>query len=132
MPVFLTHILMSDTPDQFPAEREDVDAQTVAIRTLNDQLRTTLTGGRVVMTQGVNALADDTLAKVLRTVNTFDDFTPNNDPYGTHEFGMFEVDDARVMFKIDAYDANLEYGSPNPGDPEVTRRVMTILLASEY
>jgi hypothetical protein len=80
LPVFLTHILMSDTPDQFPAEREDVDAQTVAIRALNDQLRTTLTGGRVVMTQGVNALADDTLAKVLRTVNTFDEFTPDNDP----------------------------------------------------
>ena len=123
---------MSETPDKFPAEREDVDAQTVAIRTLNDQLRTTLTGGRVVMTQGVNALADDTLSKVLRTVNTFDEFTPDNDPYGTHEFGMFEVDNARVMFKIDAYDENLEYGSPDPADPEVTRRVMTILLASEY
>jgi len=123
---------MSETPDQLPVEREDVDAQTVAIRTLNDQLRTTLTGGRVVMTQGVNALADDTLSKVLRTVNTFDEFTPDNDPYGTHEFGMFEVDDERVMFKIDAYDENLEYGSPDPADPEVTRRVMTILLASEY
>lgn len=132
LPVFLTHILMSETPDQLPAEREDVDAQTVAIRTLNDQLRTTLTGGRVVMTQGVNALADDTLSKVLRTVNTFDEFTPDNDPYGTHEFGMFEVDDEHVMFKIDAYDENLEYGSPDPADPEVTRRVMTILLASEY
>lgn len=132
LPVFLTHILMPETPDQLPAEREDMDAQTVAIRTLNDQLRTTLTGGRVVMTQGVNALADDTLAKVLRTVNTFNEFTSDNDPYGTHEFGMFEVDDERVMFKIDAYDENLEHGSPNPADPEVTRRVMTILLASEY
>jgi len=84
------------------------------------------------MTQGVNALADDTLAKVLRTVNTFDDFTEDNDPYGTHEFGMFDVDDARVMFKIDAYDQNLEYGSPDAADPSVTTRVLTILLASEY
>jgi len=123
---------MSETPDHAPEDREDMDAETLAIRTLNDHLRTTLTGGRVVMTQGVNALADDTLAKVLRTVNTFDDFTEDNDPYGTHEFGMFDVDDARVMFKIDAYDQNLEYGSPDAADPSVTTRVLTILLASEY
>jgi len=32
----------------------------------------------------------------------------------------------------DAYDQNFEYGSPNPADPTVTNRVLTILLASEY
>jgi len=45
---------------------------------------------------------------------------------------MVDVDGERIMFKLDAYDENLEYGSPNPADPKVTRRVMTILLASEY
>lgn len=132
LPLFLTHILMSETPDKFPAEREDTDAEKAAIRTLNDNLRRRLEGGRVMMTQGVNALADDTLHRVLQAVQTFDDFTEDNDPYQTHEFGMIEVDDERVMFKIDAYDENFEYGSPDAADPEVTRRVMTILLASEY
>lgn len=132
LPEFLTHILMSETPDQLPDKREDVDTQTVAIRTLNDQLRCRLEGGQIMMTQGVNSLADETLHRVLHAVQGFDDFTEDNDPYGTHEFGMIEVDNERVMFKIDAYDANHEYGSPDPADPEVTRRVMTILLASEY
>lgn len=130
--MFLTQSLMSETPDQRPVEPEDVDAQKAAIRTLNDNLRCRLEGGRVMMTQGVNALADETLHRVLKAVQTFDDFSEDNDPYGTHEFGMIEVDKERVMFKIDAYDENFEYGSPNPADPEVTRRVMTILLASEY
>ena len=123
---------MSETFDRFPDEPENVDAETLAIRTLNDRLRTTFSGGRVMMTQGVNALAEETLAKVLRTVREFDDFGEDNDPYGTHEFGMFELDENRIMFKIDAYDENLEYGSSNPADPSVTTRVLTILLASEY
>ena len=123
---------MTDTPDRLPETDDHLEPDTLAIRTFNDQLRTSFSGGRVMMTQGVNALADATIAKVLRAVREFDDFSEDNDPYGTHEFGMLEIEGERVMFKIDAYDQNLEYGSPNPADPSVTTRVLTILLASEY
>ncbi len=123
---------MPETPDQFPESDEDLDAETLAIRTLNDHLRQTFSGGRVVMTQGVQALTDDIISRVFKAVRDFDDFTEANDPYKTHEFGMFDLDGQRLMFKVDAYDQNLEYGSPNPADPSVTTRVLTILLASEY
>jgi hypothetical protein len=123
---------MPETPDQFLETTDDLDAETRAIRALNDHLRRTFSCGRVVMTQGVQALAEDTVYRILRAVREFDDFSVDNDPYGTHEFGMFNQDNERVMFKIDAYDQNLEYGSPNPADPTVTTRVLTILLASEY
>ena len=106
--------------------------ETTAIRDLNDQLRCSFEGGQVLMTPGVNALAGNTLAQVLLAIRDFDDFTEDNDPYGTHEFGSVQVAGETVFFKIDAYDETMEYGSPNPADPEVTRRVMTILLASEY
>lgn len=43
-----------------------------------------------------------------------------------------KVDGQKIWFKIGAYDQNLEYGSPDPSDPAVTKRVMTILLPSEY
>ena len=123
---------MPETRDQFPERDEQPDAETLAVRTLNDRLRQTFSGGRVVMTRGVQALSDETIARVFKTVREFDDFTPDNDPCQTHEFGMFDLDGERFMFKCDAYDLNLEYGSPNPADPSVTSRVLTILLASEY
>lgn len=123
---------MPETPDQFPEQDEQLDAETLAIRTLNDRLRTTFSGGQVLLTPGVNALKSDTMQRVIDAVRGFDDFTPDNDPYGTHDFGMVDIDGKRVMFKVDAYDNNHEYGSPNPADPSVTARVLTILLASEY
>ncbi len=123
---------MPETPDQFPERDEHLDAETLAIRTLNDNLRRTFSGGRVVMTQGVQAMPNEAIMRVFKAVQDFDVFTEDNDPYATHEFGMFELDGQRLMFKIDAYDQNLEYGSSNPADPSVTTRVLTILLASDY
>lgn len=123
---------MTESTDRFSETSETVDPETLAVRTLNDQLRTRFSGGRILMTPGINALPEETVVRVLHAVRKFDDFGEDNDPYGTHEFGMIEIDGNRVMFKIDAYDENLEYGSPNPADPSVTTRVMTILLASEY
>lgn len=130
--MFLHQNPMPETPDPFSETQEGLDLETLTIRRLNDQLRTRYSGGRILMTPGINALPEDTKARVLQAVRTFDDFNEDNDPYGTREFGMVEVDGQNVMFKIDAYDQNLEYGSPDPTDPNVTTRVLTILLASEY
>ena len=43
-----------------------------------------------------------------------------------------EVDGERVFFKVDYYDPELERHSDDPSDPEITRRVLTIGLASDY
>ncbi len=42
------------------------------------------------------------------------------------------LDNVRVMMKIDYFDLALEYGSENPADAAVTRRVMTIMRPDDY
>lgn len=99
---------------------------------LNDALRATFVGGRVVMTQGVAALTNSELAAVLQAVRSFASFTEDNDPRGEHDFGRVDIDGQTYFWQIDYYDAALEHGSENPADPSVTTRVLTIMLASEY
>ena len=84
------------------------------------------------MTPGIQALGAEGVARVLAAVAAFDAFTGDNDPYGEHDCAILIVDGIEVMFKIDCYDRNLVYHSPDPSDPTVTQRVMVVMLASEY
>lgn len=102
------------------------------IRRLNDRLRTTFISGRVMLTAGVRSLSDEERATLLQAVRAFDDFTLANDPYGEHDFGRVEVGGCGYFFKIDCYDVDLTYQSPDPADATVTTRVMTIMQEDEY
>lgn len=102
------------------------------IRRLNDELRTTGRGGRIVLTLGIEDLGEQVLSNVLAPVASFDAFNKENAPYGEHDCAIIEVDDLRVLFKIDYYNRTLEQGSENPADPSITTRVLTVMLASEY
>jgi hypothetical protein len=106
--------------------------KTERIRVLNDTLRTKRIGGRIMLTSGVAALPDQARQQAVCAVRDFDAFTPNDDPLGEHDFASLAVAGERVLFKIDYYDRDLTYGSPDPADPQQTTRVLTIMLASEY
>jgi len=106
--------------------------QASRVQQLNDAFRTTFTGGQVMLSAGVHALHDKDNAFILLAVKTFDAFTPDNDPYGEHDFGAIRHGGLKVFWKIDCYDLNLCYGSEDPSDPTQSRRVMTIMLAEEY
>lgn len=105
---------------------------TARIRTLNDALRQSFDGGRVVMSAGVSALAQAEQAAVLDAVRAFDRFDAATNPHGEHDFGALTACGVRVFWKIDAYDRALAHASPDPGDPAVTTRVLTIMLAEEW
>jgi hypothetical protein len=107
-------------------------ASTTRIWALNDQLRRFGRGGRVMMTSGIEVLGAAAIARIMSEVAGFDAFTPDNDPYGEHDSATLDVDGVRVLFKIDYYDRDLTYHSPDPSDPSVTQRVMTVMRADEY
>lgn len=102
------------------------------IRELNDEFRSRLTGGRVTITSGIDALGLVAVTEILDAVRRFDEFSADNDPYGEHDFGALTCRGHSIFWKIECYDAELAFGSPDPSDPAVTTRVITIMLASEY
>jgi hypothetical protein len=108
------------------------DTDRARVRALNDQLRQHLTGGKAIMTPGIAALGSEAVQRLVQTIAVFDDFCTANDPHGEHDFGAFEFDGTPVMFKIDYYDKDLSLHSPDPADPAVTERVITLMLAEEY
>src|SRR4051794_23776674 len=92
----------------------------------------TFLGGGAVMTPGIAALGSNAVQRLLQTIAVFDDFCTANDPHGELDFGAFEFDGTPVMFKIDYYDRDLQFHSPDAADPAVTERVITLMLAEEY
>ena len=107
-------------------------SKTDRIRELNDAFRRSLIGGRVMLTSGVNALADDVKAMVLTAVRTFDAFDEGNDPHREHDFLSVNVCGHEIFAKIDYFDREMRFGADDPSDPEHTVRVLTVMLASEY
>jgi hypothetical protein len=98
----------------------------------NDYLRQHLAGGRIMMTAGVQSQGPVFITQAFAAIAAFNSFTADNDPYGEHDFGAIEIAGTKLLFKIDAYDRDLRYGSLDPADPDLTVRVLTIMLAEEY
>jgi hypothetical protein len=107
-----------------------MDNDTVKIRALNDSARKTFLGCRVMVTSGIRELDD--IAGVMQRVAEYDTYTEDNDPHGEHDFGSFKHGGEVVFWKFDYYDLSLTAGSEDPTDPDVTVRVLTVMLASEY
>ena len=91
---------------------DDPRSSSTRIRDLNDAFRRTFVGGTVVITAGVEALPSNQRRSILAKVRAFDAFT----------------EDAKINY----YDREMEMLSPDPADPSVTTRVLTIMLADEY
>ena len=73
-------------------------------------------------------------AGILVAVRDFTDFSEDNDPSRTRDFGAFDMEGAgKIFWKIDVYESiACEYGAQHPADAGRSYRVMTVMLASEY
>lgn len=87
-----------------------MNTKTVKIRELNDQLRICHVGGQIVFSVEVSALS----------------------PYKEHDFGKISLAGEDYFWKIDYYDLDFCFHSPDAADPTVTRRVLTIMRADEW
>ncbi|MEZ5846483.1 MAG: DUF3768 domain-containing protein [Geminicoccaceae bacterium] len=120
------------------------------IALLNDQCRSAMgIACSLFQTAGIAALSEGLQSRIREAVETYDAFDDDNDPWGEHDFGSFWIRGGaskeviydkkpdgggwkRVFWKIDYYDKAVRYGSPDPANPRVTTRLLTIVLAEEY
>jgi hypothetical protein len=106
------------------------------IRALNDDMRCAGPGGppgdRWLLTAGVVGLGPVEARQAVEAVKAFDAFDGHNDPYGEHDFGVFDLLGERLFWKIDYYNLTLDGGSPDATDSSVTVRILMVMLASEY
>lgn len=107
------------------------DTNTQKIQELNDKLRQN-PNQDWFMSQGVAGLPNHKRVELMLLITRFNDFNEGNDPYSEHDFGAVTLDGVKYFWKISYYDKNLEHHSENPADPDVTRRILNIMEASEY
>ncbi len=120
-----------------------------AIRRLNDEARSNPGVASLAnVTIGFQSLPDVDRLAALSAIMRFSKFDGDNDPYGEHDFGaIYQLPNrtwtqdrprdetmiaATVFWKVDYYDQSLTFGSDAPWNAERTKRVLTIMLASEY
>ncbi len=123
--------------------------QAARIARLNDLARQAMgVACTVVATVGFRSLSDADQSRVRELIETFDAFTEDNDPHGERDFGCVyqlgngrwtterprvrEDERARVFWKLDYYDRELQFASEDAANAAVTRRVLIIMLADEY
>lgn len=108
----------------------ETDNWKAIIRRLNDQFRMTFVGGRIVLSRCILGLDIDLRREIIRAVQTYTEWEAGNDP-GEHDCGTVQIQDHKVVWRIDCLDMQLQQRSSDPSDANVTRRVLTIMLASE-
>lgn len=103
-----------------------------AIARLNDHLRTTGTGGSIMITHNLKCVPGFDAVALAAALAAYDEFDPSGDPHGERDFGCMTLWGYDLLWKIDYYDKDLKFGSDDPADPEVTRRVLTVMLARDW
>lgn len=109
-----------------------MSANSTRIRELNDEFRKTFVRSKVLLTVGVQLLSADALRELIAKIQSFDQFSPDNDPHQEHDFVSIDMSGDRYFAKIDYYDPSMTAGSEDPADPAKTTRVLTIMHSSEY
>jgi hypothetical protein len=103
-----------------------------ALRSCREPIAALIANGSIMLTQALAMRGEPFVSRALAAVAGFDEFSEDNDPWQEHDMAFLDVDGARIFFKVDYYDPEMRHLSADASNPEITRRVLTIGLASDY
>lgn len=97
-------------------------------RELNDQCRRS---GNFVLPLAVTALGAVEVSRIKEKIISYDedDFSKLEDPYGVHDFGMFQHGRRMITWIIDLHAP--EDTTLDPSDPEKSIRILNVHLTDE-
>ena len=76
------------------------DNRSAIIACLNDRCRTAMgVAGRLLQTDSISALPAAEQSAFRQKVETFNDFSADNDPHGERDFGAFEHNGERIFLE---------------------------------
>ncbi|MDE2442074.1 MAG: DUF3768 domain-containing protein [Betaproteobacteria bacterium] len=107
-------------------------SRAATIAHLNDQLRKTGEGGTIMITQNLRRVTGFDAQVLARALATYEGFDADNDPHGEHDFGDLMLWGYDLLFKVDYFDKASEFGSDDPANPDLTHRVLTVMLAFDW
>jgi len=103
------------------------------IAALNDQFRKGNSRlGTWVVSAGVDTLPAEQRQSLMQAVQSYNNFTEDNDPHGEHDFGIIHWEGVEYFWEIICYDKSLQQLAANPEDFDTTTRVLTLMKADEY
>jgi len=112
------------------------DARLATIARLNDRCRQGLDRtARILITRAcLGTFADSRAAEIVaqaEIVSALRVYHFRDVEADERDRGNFEFRGTTVYFRIDYYDAAMEYGSEDPADAGQTRRILTIMLRQD-
>jgi hypothetical protein len=104
----------------------------VRVRDINDACREHFLNCTVTVSLAVQALSTEQIDQLLAAVRDFEQFDTADDSHDEHAFGVIELFGQTWFWKFAYYDQAMTMLSDDPSDVRKTRRVLTIMAASEY
>ena len=122
---------MTDTPTL-----ASPDARLATIARLNDRCRQGLDRtARILITRAcLGAFADNRTAEIVaqaEILSALRGYQFRDAEADERDRGNFDYRGTTVYFRIDYYDAAMEYGSEDPADASQTPRMLTIMLRED-
>ena len=116
---------------QDPLLLDLINERQLLIRTHNDSFRKTFSGGEIHLSPEIQALCLEDQANILERIRTYQGFNRFSDPERLHNRGRFEYNDLSILWEIHCFDNELNDESPDPANPELTRRYLLVMLSHE-
>lgn len=106
-----------------------VQHQEIAL--LNDEFRLNVCGADIRKSPEIAKLTQLAREEIYTALYMFDNFSFYNNPHPEREFGVLMFQQQAINWQIDYFDNERVGPSPDPCDPALTKRVMSIRTAAE-